>query len=284
MTAATLAVRPDRAAARPNAHRVTFPRVVASEWVKLTSLRSTWWTLGLTVVLMAGISALVAWGTASGMEGEGPGTMSLPGVLGSGTGMAELTIAVLGVLIITGEYATGQIRSTFAATPARLPVLAAKALVLAITAAVTTVVGMGAAWLASLAWHDSINATLDLGRAEDLRMLVGVPLFMAGIGLLAMAVGALVRRTPGALAAIFGLLLVVETVFALVPLRFFEVVRPFLPASAGGRLLSSDADVAALNAIPDVAHLTPWQGFGVLGVWIVVLFAVAAVLLRRRDA
>jgi len=280
MTAATLAGPSTRSfPVRP----VSFPRVVASEWVKLRSLRSTWWTLALTVVVMAGIPALVAWGTSQA-QGDDVPTMGLAALMTTGAGMAELTIAVLGVLIITGEYTTGQIRSSFAAVPGRLPVLAAKGLVLSVAVALTSFVGLAAAWLSTLAWHDRLDATLDLGNGEDLRIVLGYPLFLATAGLLAMGIGALLRRTPGALATVLGLMLVVETVFQLVPLRFFEVVRPFLPFSAGGRLISDQASIDAANSAPDVAHLTAWQGYGVMAAWVVVVLAVAAVLLRRRDA
>lgn len=282
MTAATLAGPSTRSfPVRP----VSFPRVVASEWVKLRSLRSTWWTLALTVVLMAGIATLVAWGMSQGVEGEGMPTLRLPSLVTVGGQMAQLTVAVLGVLIITGEYTTGQIRSSFAAVPSRLPVLAAKGLILAVVVAVTSVVGMAAAWLSTLPWHDRLDASLDLGNSEDLRILVGFPLFLATVGLLAMAIGALLRRTPGALATVLGLMLVIETVFMLVPLRFFEVVRPFLPVSAGQRLVSTQESIDAMNSSADhIAHLSAWQGYGVLAAWVVVLLVVAGVLLRRRDA
>jgi len=265
-------------------HRVSVPRVISSEWIKLRSLRSTWWTLALTVVVMAGISTLVAWGSSQGLDGEGPATMSVVTLITAGRGMAELTVAVLGVLLITGEYTTGQIRSSFAAVPARLSVLGAKALVLGAVVAVASVVGMGLAYLTTMPWHDRLDATLDLGDGETVRILTGLPLYLIGVALLALAIGALLRRTAGAMASVLGLLLVVETVFALVPLRFFELVSPFLPATAGQRLLMDADTMALLDATRDAAHLTPWQGYGVMLAWVAVLGAAAAVLLRRRDA
>lgn len=281
MTAATLAGPSTRSfPVRP----VSFLRVLASEWIKLRSLRSTWWTLALTVAVMAGIPTLVAWGTSQGFDGGDAPQVRLAELLTTGAGMAELTVAVLGVLIITGEYTTGQIRSTFAAVPGRLSVLAAKGLVLAVAVAVTSLLGLGAAWLSTLAWHERLDASLDLGSSEDLRILLGFPLFLATAGLLAMAVGALLRRTPGALATVLGLMLVVETVFQLVPLRFFEIVRPFLPFTAGGRLVSSQSTIDTMNSTPDIAHLSAWQGYGVMAAWVVVLLVAAGVLLRRRDA
>lgn len=287
MTAATIATAdraPGTGAPATTAHRVSVPRVIASEWIKLRSLRSTWWTLALTVVVMAGISTLVAWGLSQGVDGEAPTALSAATLLTAGRGMAELTIAVLGVLVITGEYTTGQIRSSFAAVPTRLSVLAAKALVLGSVVAVTSVLGMAVAYPATLPWHDALGATLDLGDGETVRILLGLPLYLVGVALLALAIGALVRRTAGAMAAVLGLLLVVETVFALVPVRFFEVVSPFLPATAGQRLLLDAESMALTDAMRDAAHLTPWQGYGVMLAWVVVLGAAATVLLRRRDA
>jgi len=163
-------------------------------------------------------------------------------------------------------------------------VLGAKALVLAAVVAVTSLLGMAVAYPATLPWHDALGATLDLGDGETVRILLGLPLYLVGVALLALAIGALVRRTAGAMATVLGLLLVVETVFALVPVRFFEVVSPFLPATAGQRLLLDAESMALTDAMRDAAHLTPWQGYGVMLAWVVVLGAVATVLLRRRDA
>lgn len=277
MTATTLT-----APTRPTpTHRVTFPRVVASEWIKLRTVRSTMWTLGMTVLLMVGISLLVAWGSTTE---EVTGDLGAASLLTSGYMFGQLTLVVLGVLTVTGEYSTGMVRSTFAAVPRRLPALAAKALVLTVVVIVASVVAMALSYVATLGFHDRLGITLDLTEAETLRMLAGLPLYLVAVTLLAFAVGALMRHSAGALAAVLGLLLVIENVFALIPLRFFELVSPFLPSTAGSRILLDAETLAMIDTAREGATLTPWQGYGVLVAWVVVLLAAAAVLLRRRDA
>ena len=265
---------------RPGA-RVTFGGVLRSEWIKIRSLRSTVWTLAIAVVLMVGTTALVAWGaTTATVEDD----MSAADIVGPGGYFAMLVFAVLGVLTITGEYSTGQIRSTLVAVPRRTPALVAKAVVLSAVAAVTTLVGVTLATVVSTPWHDELGVTLELSDSETLRMLGGMPLVMVGIALLGFAIGALVRSSPGALAIVLGLLLVIENVIAAIPLAFFDRIEPFMPSSAGTRLMLSQENIDMLNEASIGADLGAWQGYGVLLAWVAVLMVLAAVLLRRRDA
>jgi ABC-2 type transport system permease protein len=107
------------------------------------------------------------------------------------------------------------------------------------------------------------------------RILLGAPLYLAAIALLAYGIGAMLRHSAGALATVLGLLLVVEGVFAGIPWIVFEKISPYLPMSAGSQLVQTSG--------PD-AVLTPWQGYGVLVLWGLAALAGAAVLIRRRDA
>jgi ABC-2 type transport system permease protein len=275
-TRRTAAHRPDR-----GAERLTFARVVASEWVKFRTLRSTWWTLGITVVLMAGIATLAAWGMTQGGDVEDGGAAA--GLIGvtAGANVAQLSVAVLGVLIITGEYTTGMVRSTFAAVPTRLPALAAKAIVLAVTVFVVSAVSIALSYLVTLPFLNGTSLAIDLGEPESVRVLVGTALYLTAIALLAFAFGALIRHSAGALAAVLGLLLVVESVFALIPLAFFRNVSPYLPSTAGSQVRLPEAFAEATGG---GTNLGPWEGYGVMLAWIAVVIAVAAVLLRRRDA
>lgn len=283
MTAATLS--PGVAAATPAARRpgkgLTFAGVLRSEWIKTWTLRSTVWSLAVAIALMTGTTALVAWGaTTDPVAGE----FSAAELIGPGGYFAQLVLAVLGVLTITGEYSTGQIRSTIVAVPRRTPALAAKAIVLAAVAALTTLVGVVTATLAGMPFHDELGVTLDLSDGETLRMLAGMPLYVAGIALLGFAIGAVVRSSPGALGIVLGLLLVVENVVAAIPLAFFDRIEPLLPSNAGSRLVTSQESIDAMNAASAGVDLGAWQGYGVLLTWVAVLMVLAAVLLRRRDA
>jgi ABC-2 type transport system permease protein len=279
----TLTADPRRTAASrpvPDGGGLTFPRVVASEWVKFRTLRSTMWTLGVTVLLMVGIAVLAAWGMTEGGE-VGPGSAIGAFATVAGFNVAQLSVAVLGVLIITGEYTTGMIRSTFAAVPTRLPALAAKGIVLAATVLVVSAVSVALAYVATLPFLSGTVLEIDLGDAETVRVLGGTALYLTGIALLAFAFGALVRHSAGALAAVLGLLLVVENVFSLIPLAFFREVSPFLPSTAGSQVMLPELFAAGNGEGTD---LTPLQGYGVMLAWVAVVLAVAAVLLRRRDA
>lgn len=284
MTALTATLDAGPAVQRTRGH-LTFPRVLRSEWIKIRTVRSTVWTLALTVVLMVGTTVLVAWGmTQVGEAGAEAGTDGVAGLVTVGGYFAQLMIAVLGVLTITGEYSTGMIRSTLTAVPRRLPALFAKGLVLTAVALVTSVLGVALAVLASMPYHDQLGITLDLGDPEQLRILAGVPLYLTAIALLGFGIGALLRHSAGALATVLGLLLVIETVVSAIPTKFFEVLGLFLPGSAGSRLLLGDETIAAMNEASAGPDLSAWQGYGVLIAWVAVLITVAAVLLRRRDA
>ncbi len=285
MTAATLSPSGPVAAVptvRRPGHGVTFPGILRSEWIKTWSLRSTVWSLAIAVVLMTGTTALLAWGAST--DPAANGEFSAAELVGPGAYFAQLVLAVLGVLTITGEYSTGQIRSTIVSVPRRSPALVAKAIILAAVAALTTLVGVVTGTLAAMPFHDTLGITLDLSDGETLRMLGGMPLYIAGIALLGFAIGALVRSSPGALGIVLGLLLVVEQVVAAIPLAFFDRIEPFLPSNAGSRLITSQESIDTVNAASIGADLGAWQGYGVLLAWVAVLMVLAAVLLRRRDA
>jgi len=285
---------------RPSAspYHVTFPNVLRSEWIKFWTLRSTIWTIGSTVVVMAGISFLAVFFTAQEASRGGTPRESAvqlqavlhdPSIVLAGTGMAQLAVAVLGVLVITGEYSTGMIRSTLTAVPKRLPALWAKAIVLTVVTALTSAVAVAVSWAVTLPTLRSHDASIDLGSSETQRILLGGVLYLVAIGLLAFAIGALLRHSAAALASVLGLLLVVENVFRAIPATFFRNVSPFLPSTAGQQLTQTQSSIdqarAAGKALGSTAAvLDPWQGYGVMMLWVVVLLAVAAVLLRRRDA
>jgi len=270
--------RASRTAVRP----VTFGRVVAAEWVKFRTVRSTAWSIATYLLLMVGVPLLLAWATTLIPEGEAGG--ALPTLLSSGFQKGQLVVVVLGVLAVTSEYATGLVRTTFAAVPRRVPALAAKAVVLAAVAAVVTVVAQGLAFLVTLPFHDRIGATFDLGAEGTWRTLVGLPLYMVAIALLGLAVGALVRHSAGAITIVVALLLVVENVIMIIPFRVFELISPFLPSTAGSRVLADPETLAMMNELTNGAHLGPWQGYGVLLAWVAALGAAAVVLVRSRDA
>jgi len=277
MTAATVALTPPA----PARTGLTPGRVLRAEWIKFRSVRATLWSLPLTALAMVGLSVLQAWGISTLDTTDG---FTAAGVVTGGTFFAQVVVAVLAILTITGEYSTGQIRSSVAAVPRRLPVLWSKAAIIAAAVVAVSVVGLALSWLAATPFLDRSGLELDLGSGETLRVLAGGALYLGAIALFAFGVGALLRHSAGALALVLGLLLVLENVFAALPFRFFEVISPFLPSTAGSRIMLDDAAIAERNAMTDGADLTAWQGYGVLLAWVALLLVTSAVLMRRRDA
>ncbi|MHC0431032.1 ABC transporter permease [Streptomyces sp. O3] len=195
---------------------------IASEWTKIRSVRSTMWTLGVMVFLMLALGLLVAWAVSSAdadLEGESVLGLGFFGVL-----FGSLCVITLGVLTIASEYGTGMIRTTLTACPSRGRVLAAKALVFfglvfTITTVMAAVVGV------------LQNAIVDSGTStgEDwLRATVGVGLYVASLGLVSLAVGALVRHSAGAITIMIGVVLVPLVVALFLFVESMEKVRTAL--------------------------------------------------------
>jgi ABC-2 type transport system permease protein len=277
-----------QAGSRTNDVRLTFPRVVKSEWIKFRTLRSTIWTLAITLALMVGVVALLSAIGASQSDGRETGNGSSIVVLTAATALAQLAVTILGVLVITGEYSTGMIRSTLAAVPRRLPALWAKGVVLAASIFVVSSVAVAVSLGIMQLLLGAKGQAPDLGDADTARVLVGVPLYLTGIALFAFAIGAVLRHSAGALATVIGLLLVIENLF-LFPWKPFQLISPFLPGTAGSRIMTPQAQIDLMSQAARAqgsvgAVLSPWQGYGVLLAWVAVLLTVAAVLLRRRNA
>ena len=277
-----------------DALRLTFPHILRSEWIKFRSLRSTVWTLAITVVVMVGLAVAFSWvfhahpdadtASTNGTTGAANArSMVLYGVGGTMTGIAELAVAVLGVLVITGEYTTGMIRSTLAAVPQRLPALWAKGVVLAVSVFSVSTVAVAISWGVMRLFLGGDGLAPDLGDADTVRCLVGIPLYLTGIALFAFAIGALLRHSAGGLATVFGVLLVLPNLFQ-IPWAPLQKLSPFIPSSAGIRIVMPQSVIDAMSKTATNTVLGPWQGYGVLMIWVVVLGAAAAVLLRRRNA
>lgn len=268
-------VAPTRDVAAPRSGG--FVDVARSELTKLRTVRSTYWSLLVAVLAAVGISALACAGTAASWDNLSdadrasldPTSLSLAGLF-----LAQLAIGVLGVLSITSEYSTGSIRSTFTAVPRRPLVLAAKALVFAAVAFVVGLVASFASFLLGSALL-SAHVSVSLGDPGVLRAVIGGALYLAVLGLLGLGLGALIRSTPGSIAALFGLVFVLPIVANFLPRAWHQAVTKYDPADAGSQIL---------NVHHSADALAPWAGFALFCGYVVVTLAVAAVLLARRDA
>jgi ABC-2 type transport system permease protein len=256
--------------------RVTQARVAASEWIKLRSLRSTVYTLAASVIMMVGLGlllaviALVHLEAGHGLGSIGPASLSLYGAY-----PAQLTIGALGVLLVTGEYATGMIRATLTAVPRRLPVLWAKLGVFAAVAAVTAEISLLVTFLSSQAILSGQHAGTSLSHPGVLRAVLGTGLYLTIVGLLGMALGSLIRNTAGALATLFGVVLILPVLWDLVPAQWAAQTARYLPSNAGQ---------AILQVHPAAGTLAPWTGLALFGAYTAAAIAAAALLLKRRDA
>jgi ABC-2 type transport system permease protein len=172
--------------------------------------------------------------------------------------LAQLAVVVLGVLVITGEYSTGMIRSTLAAVPRRLPVLWAKGVVLAVSIFVVSTLAVGISLGVMQLLLGAKGLAPDLGDTETLRILIGTALYLTAIALLAFAIGALLRHSAGALATVLGLLLVVPSL-GVIPWRPLQLVTLFLPGAAGARILMP-TQISMMSQAGVGAVLSPWQG------------------------
>jgi ABC-2 type transport system permease protein len=255
---------------------VTQRRVLVSEWIKMTSLRSTVFTLVAAVLAMIALAWLVGWATnshwASMDPGERAGFNAIDRSL-AGVNLAQLAIGVLGVLSITGEYATGMIKATFSAVPRRLPVLWAKA---ALYAGVTFVLMLVSAVLAFVVGQHFLGSHgTTFAAPHAWRAIFGAAGYLTLIGVFAVALGFILRSTGGAIAALFGLLLVLPGVGLLLPASWQQHTLPYLPSNAG-------ASMFGVHAMPTA--LSPGVGLLVLCLWAAVALAVAALMVKRRDA
>jgi ABC-2 type transport system permease protein len=261
--------------------RITQVGVIRSEWIKLRSLRSTWYSLLATVVIITGLGTLFSalrahrFDQAIGPDGRVFGfdatQVSLRGVF-----LAQLAIGVLGVLVITGEYSTGMIRSSIAAVPHRQPVLIAKAVVFAVIAFVVTFVAAFFAFVFGQQALASTHAQASLSTPHAVRAIFGAALYLTLIGLLAVGLGFLVRNTAGAIAALFGVVLVLPLLTNALPDPYSTDIAKYLPLNAGTQIM--------VTRNFDPTMLSPWTGLGVTALYAVAAIVGGAVMLKRRDA
>ena len=252
---------------------VSFQRVVRSEWVKFRSLRSNWLTLVATVAIVLGFGAIAS-ATFNGGSGEteafdNPVTVGLSGKL-----LAQIVVGIVGVMVITSEFANGMIRSTFAAVPTRIPVLWAKAIVVGGISFAVALPTMFGAFLLSQTLIGGDTASL----ADDgvLRVVIGTAAYLAAVALIGLGLGSILRQAASAIGTIFVLLLLAPQLLGfLLPTSAQETFLKFLPSNAGD---------AFMTVNPGAGLLSPTMGAIVLAGWVLGILGFAAILLKRRDA
>lgn len=252
--------------------------LVRSEWTKLRTVRSTAWTLGMTALVGLAASGIATgvtraqWAamSASNKASFHPVEVSLMGVYLGGT----LLLGILGILVMSSEYATGTIRATLAAAPRRPMVLAAKVLVFGaatlVAAEVTAFAGffLGQALLTSPAPHATLSSP------GALRAVAGIGLFLCVVGLLALGIAVLVRHTAGAISAYVGVILVLPIIVSALPGSLEPEIERLLPIEFGSVMIN-DSTPGAFG---------PWAGLLILCGYAVLVLALGTLFLVRRDA
>jgi hypothetical protein len=257
--------------------RVTQARVLRAEWTKLRTQPAAFWTLLSAVILVIGFGigysllrvARPPHGSAA-IASFDPAAISLSGVQ-----LAQIAVGVLGVLLITSEYSTGLIRTTFAAVPRRLPVLWGKATLVTVAVAAVSLPAAFAAFLGGQSILSHQHLSVPLSGPGVVRAVIGSALYLAVIGLLGLGLGAIIRNAAGGVASLFGVLYGLPLAAGFLPGTWAPDVTKYLPATAG----------QAVTAVqPDPTLLQPWTGFGVLCCYAAVLLSLAAARMRRGDA
>ncbi len=258
--------------------RVTQWRVVLSEWTKLHSLRSTRWSLLAGVLLTIAFPVLFAavtsshWGSMSPQEraDRHPLDIALAGV-----NVSQLAIAVLGVLVITGEYSTGMIRASFTAVPKRLPVLWAKTTVFGVVSFLLMVPPVLIAFFASqaiLTRHNLLQ--ISFSHPGVARSVIGGAIYLLLVGVFALGIGAIVRNTAGGIATFAAIFFVIPPLMNILPTSWNNAISQYLPSEAGRQIFSLTHGAHSLAPLPG--------GLLFLG-YCALTLAIAAVLLVRRD-
>ena len=255
--------------------RVTQARVVLSEWTKFRSLRSTVYTLLAAVVFMVGLGALFSAITAGQPGGLEPGQSAVSTSL-SGTIFAQLAIGVLGVLLISGEYSTGMIRSSLTVVPRRLPVLWGKIAVFTGVVFLTMLIASLAAFFVGQLLFSGQHLDASLFDPDAVRSVVGAALYVTVAGVTALALGALLRNTAAAITTFVAVFFVIPPLTLLLPASLTDQFVQYLPSNAGSVITGAGFGVAH--------PLAPWTGFAVMCGYAVVLMGFAAWRLRRADA
>jgi ABC-2 type transport system permease protein len=277
---------------------VTFAGVLRSEWIKLRSLMSTRILLLLTLVAIIGVGALAVLIRYSFLEsmvrtakeqgqtltpemmassfppGSGFDLYNLPN---AGLQIGILVLGSLAVLFMSSEYATGMIRSTMNAVPRRTPAFLAKAILLAVISYLITTAAAVATFLIAMPVFQGLGFDLDWSTDGVLYSVFTGGLYVAGVALIGLSLGTLLRNSAGGitvLVALFFVLSIAASFMTFIPGDFWKYVPQYIPSEAGGRFLS----IGHVDGVID-----PWHG-GLIFLGYVLLFLIPAMItLKKRD-
>lgn len=281
MTSLTIAARPGGTAAR--GRPVALARTLRSELTKIRSVRSTYWSVFILVVISLGWSIAFCAGEASrwphlsaqDRAGFDPTQASIIGLALLG----QLVIAVLGTLTITSEYSTGMIRTSLSVMPRRGVLFGAKAAVFTAVALVIALAASFASFFLGQALLSSTHAGATLTQPYVLRAVLASAVFVALCGLFAFGLGAILRSTAGAITVAFGLLFLVPQLARALPSTWYADLIRWLP---GADVVAVITGTASQDNPPHLFSV--WGEFAVFAGYTAIFLIVGAALFSRRDA
>ena len=263
--------------------RAGFGGTLRSEFTKIRSVRSTYWTLLMLLAVSVGIGAAISAAVASDWSRPpepgappniyDPTQISIVALIYLG----QLVIVVLGALVLTAEYSTGMIRTSLIAMPRRIVIYVAKAAGFAAVALVVSLATAFTAFFLGQALLASSHHSATLAGPGVLRAVIGSALYLTLCGLFAFAAAAIIRNTAGTITAMLGLLFVIPVLVNMLPDGWDNDLVRWLPTSAGRA-------ISATVGPQDPNLFSPWGQFAVFAVCTAVLLVVGGILFRKRDA
>ncbi len=270
--------------------------VLRSEWGKLWTLRSTYIIIAVGAVFMIGLSFLIAMGISEGLRDSGGFSMvpgfgdivspviafiSLQGVL-----LAQFATGVLGVLLVTGEYSTGMIRSTLAASPTRIPVLVTKAVVVFVAAVLAMVPVAIIGFLVAQGRYTEFGIEAALTDPGVPQIVVGTALYTAAVAVVGTGLGWILRSAAGAIFALFILLMLLPLLLEFVDLDWVQTLTDYLPGAAGQAVYTPTEgfEILPSDFEADNEGFGTWEGYAIMWGWVLAILAAGGWMLMRRDA
>lgn len=275
---------------------LSFSGILSSEWIKLRSSRSTWWVyailFGITVGIAVQMSTSLSFRGAEVIVTADASQSLAVYALTVSADAGALVVGVLGVLVISGEYSTGMVRSTFITVPKRVPALFAKAIVFAVTSFVASMLMFATAVPISTLLLSRNDVAVRLDDPQYWLALIGAAGYIALIGLIAFSIGAIMRTTAGGIAVTFAFLigtpLLLRVATGLSHQVWVENAAMLLPSPAGSLTFNYPALQSWVNPGESVDRsgwiTESWQGGIVLLCWVIVFFIAAVIQFKKRDA
>ena len=282
MTSLTITTHPHGPAARPAPRRVALARTIGSEFIKIRSVRSTYWTL--FVLVLASLAWCVAYSLGTVHQWPHMSAQDRSGfdatqnsILGLAL-LGQLIIVVFGALMITSEYSTGMVRTSLTMMPRRVTLYAAKAAVFATVSLIVTFVASLSTFILGRVLLSSTHVAMSLSQPEVLRSLIVTALFVEACGLVAFGIGALVRNTAAALTLAFGFLVLLPQLIRTLPMFLHNDLTRWVP---GGDAINS---MTATIGGPIPHTFSAWGELAVFAGYAAILLVLGAVQFSRRDA